>query len=144
MSEDMFKVIVEIPLSYKNRNYVGTIFGGSLFSATDPVYMMQLIHILGNEYVIWDKSATIHYRKPATEKAIALFEFKKEEIEQIIQNVKRQKEIAWKKELVITNTKGDIFCLLERELYIADRFFYQEKMRIKKELENKQNKKEVV
>ncbi len=65
VSEDLLKARVKIPISYKNKNYVGSIFGGSLFSATDPVFMIQLMNILGNDYVVWDKSAEIKFKRPA-------------------------------------------------------------------------------
>ena len=65
VSKDLYHVQVEIPLNYKNRNYVGAIFGGSMFSATDPIYMIQLIQILGNDYVVWDKAVNTRYKRPA-------------------------------------------------------------------------------
>lgn len=55
VSEDGYYVKIKIPLSLKNKNYMGSIFGGSLFSATDPIYMIQLINILKDDYVVWDK-----------------------------------------------------------------------------------------
>ncbi len=61
VSEDLFNIKVKIPIGYKNKNYVGSIFGGSLFSATDPIFMIQLMNILGNDYVVWDKSANIKF-----------------------------------------------------------------------------------
>jgi hypothetical protein len=128
VSEDIYKIIVEIPLSYKNRNYSGTMFGGSVLSATDPIYMLQLIHILGNNYIVWDKSSYIDYIKPINEKAIAVFEFHKDEIEKIKESVKKDNEIIISKNLNITNTKGQIFCYLEKKIYIADNLFYKNKL----------------
>tara|TARA_B110000240_G_C13483785_1_gene446463 strand:+ start:476 stop:664 length:189 start_codon:yes stop_codon:yes gene_type:complete len=61
-------VKVRIKLSYKNSNYVGSIFGGSLLSATDPILMVQLINILGNKHVVWDKAAAIKFKRLAKEK----------------------------------------------------------------------------
>ena len=57
ISSDFQEVRVELPLSWRTRNYVGTIFGGSLYGAVDPVYMIQLMSILGRGYVVWDKAA---------------------------------------------------------------------------------------
>jgi hypothetical protein len=44
-----------MPLSWRTRNYVGTIFGGSMNSAVDPIYMVILIRRLGKDEVVWDK-----------------------------------------------------------------------------------------
>ena len=52
VSDDLFMVKVKIPISYKNKNYVGAIFGGSMQAATDPIYMIQLLNILGDDYVV--------------------------------------------------------------------------------------------
>jgi hypothetical protein len=43
---------------------VGTIYGGSIYAAIDPFYMLMLIHRLGREYEVWDKGATVRFRKP--------------------------------------------------------------------------------
>jgi len=61
---DFREVRVTLPLSWRTRNYVGTIFGGSLYAAVDPMYMIMLIRILWRDYVVWDKAASIRFRKP--------------------------------------------------------------------------------
>lgn len=43
------EVRIRLPLSRRTRNYVGTIFGGSLYGALDPIYMIMLIKALGPE-----------------------------------------------------------------------------------------------
>ena len=131
VSDDVHKIIVEIPLTYNNRNYSGTMFGGSILSATDPIYMLQLIHILGTNYIVWDKSAYVDYIRPINKKAIAVFEFQKEEIEKIKEMVKNDKEIVIKKQMNITNSEGQIFCYLEKKIYIADNQFYKAKLKSK-------------
>ncbi|WP_394661770.1 DUF4442 domain-containing protein [uncultured Acinetobacter sp.] len=55
---------VKMPLTRKNQNIVGTHFGGSLYSMVDPFYMLILMHHLGSKYIVWDKSATIHFLAP--------------------------------------------------------------------------------
>ena len=49
-------------------------FGGSMFSAMDPLAMVALIHSLGEDYVVWDKSASIQYKRPANQHAKFTFE----------------------------------------------------------------------
>lgn len=128
VSEDLFTVKVKIPLSYKNRNYVGSIFGGSLLSAADPVYMVQLINILGDDYVVWDKAASIRFKRPAKETAYAEFSFNEKEIEQLKENVKQKREVDMIKELNITNKDGSVvFCELLKTIYVADKVYYKEK-----------------
>jgi acyl-coenzyme A thioesterase PaaI-like protein len=64
IADDWLEVRVRLPLSWRNRNYVGSIFGGSLYGALDPIYMLMLIHVLGPEFIVWDKAATIRFLKP--------------------------------------------------------------------------------
>lgn len=132
VSEDLLKVRIKIPLSYKNRNYVGTIYGGSLYSATDPIYMVQLINILGDEYVVWDKSSEIKYKRPAKKVAYATFEFTKQEIENIKERVRNENEFDLIKELAITGPNNEVYCELKKVLYIADKAYYKEKKKRKK------------
>ena len=59
ISRDLKQVRIKLPLNWKTRNYVGTIYGGSMYAAIDPVYMAMLMKLLGANYVIWDKAAAI-------------------------------------------------------------------------------------
>jgi acyl-coenzyme A thioesterase PaaI-like protein len=66
IAADWREVRIRLPLSRRTRNYVGTIFGGSLYGALDPIYMIMLIKA-GPDYTVWDKAATIRFlRPPAT------------------------------------------------------------------------------
>lgn len=132
VSDDILKVQIKIPLSYKNSNYVGSIFGGSLFSATDPVFMVQLINILGNDYVVWDKESTIKFKRPAKETVYAVFHFTTEEIEKIKEDVAEKKEIDIIKELDITNKEGSkVIAEVSKTIYVADKSYFKNKRKKK-------------
>ncbi len=131
-SDDLHVVKIKIPLSYKNRNYVGSIFGGSLFAATDPIYMIQLMQILGKDYVVWDKKTDIKFKRPAYQHAFASFEFTTKEIEEILQKVKTENEIDYTKILLITDKNGTVFTELDKTLYISTKAYYKQKRSLKK------------
>lgn len=61
---DWSRIRIKVPLSWRTRNYVGTIYGGSMYSAVDPFYMVMLIKMLGPDYIVWDKAAEIKFLKP--------------------------------------------------------------------------------
>ena len=61
---DWSRVEVELPLSWRTRNYVGTIYGGSMYGCVDPIYMLMLIRRLGDDYTVWDKAAEIRFKQP--------------------------------------------------------------------------------
>lgn len=66
ISADWRESVVELKKSIFTRNYVGTTFGGSIFAASDPFFMLMLIKIFGIKgHIVWDKAATIEYKRPA-------------------------------------------------------------------------------
>ena len=134
VSDDITKVDVKIPLSYKNKNYVGSLFGGSMLSATDPIYMIQLLNILDENYVVWDKAASIRFRRPVKQDAYINFVVTDEDLENIKKDVAEQKEIDFKKVIQITNKQKDIvFAEVTKIIYVADKEYYKEKRRKKKQ-----------
>jgi acyl-coenzyme A thioesterase PaaI-like protein len=81
IAPDYREVIVSMKLRWYNRNYVGTHFGGSLAAMTDPFYMVMLIHVLGKEYVVWDKTSTIDFIAPGRGTVTAHFTLKDDQID---------------------------------------------------------------
>lgn len=132
MSKDMRSCTIKIAISWKNRNYMNSIYGGSMFSAIDPVPMMQLLEILGKDYVVWDKAATIHFKRPAREDLYCEIIFTEEEINHIKQSVATEKEVSYVKEVQLKNKDGSkLFSTIDKVLYIADKTFYLEKKKEK-------------
>ena len=74
---------VRMKLRWLNRNYVGTHFGGSLYTMCDPFLMLILMEALGRDYVVWDKAATIRFRRPGKGTVRAHFHIPPEKIEEI-------------------------------------------------------------
>jgi hypothetical protein len=83
ISPDMKAVDVEMKLRWWNANYVGTQFGGSLFAMTDAFYMLMLMANLGRDYIVWDKAATIRYKKPGRGTVRAEFRLSDSQIDDV-------------------------------------------------------------
>jgi hypothetical protein len=88
ISPDMKSVDVEMKLRFWNANYVSTHFGGSLFAMTDAFYMLMVMANLGDEYIVWDKAASIRYRKPGQGTVRAEFRLSDSQIEDIREKLK--------------------------------------------------------
>jgi hypothetical protein len=88
IAPDMKAVDVEMRLRFWNANYVGTQFGGSLFAMTDAFYMLMLMANLGRNYIVWDKAATIRYRKPGKGTVRAEFRLSDSQIDDIREKLK--------------------------------------------------------
>ena len=73
VSPDFREMEVKMTLKWYNKNYVGTHYGGSIYSMADPFYMVMLIEILGKEYQVWDRKGTIEFLKPGKTELCAKF-----------------------------------------------------------------------
>jgi acyl-coenzyme A thioesterase PaaI-like protein len=87
IASDWQEVRIRLPLNWRTRNYVGTIFGGSMYGAVDPVYMIMLIKLLGPGYEVWDKAATIRFLQPGRSTLRASFRISADEVEAIRSSV---------------------------------------------------------
>lgn len=93
--------------------------------------MIQLIFILGDDYMVWDKSSTINFKRPADGTAYAKFEFTADEIEKIKADVELNNEITISKPLLITNKEQNVFVQLEKQIYISTKKYYKEKKQMR-------------
>ena len=129
ISDDWKDVHVKLSLNWKTKNYVGTVFGGSIYGALDPIYMIQLINILGKEYVIWDKSASINFIKPIHKRVYARFLITSAIIEEIIFKVKTDKKYTISLPVTFQDESGTVYSKVEKVLYIADKTYYKNRQR---------------
>ena len=132
VSEDLYYVKIRLKLNWKNRNYAGSIFGGSMLSATDPIYMIQLILILGNDYVVWDKSVEARYKRPAKSTIYGEFIFTEDEVANLKKNIAENKEADLIKTMNLADEKQNIIATFNKTLYVADKRFYREKQKKRK------------
>ena len=110
-------VDVEMKLRFWNRNYVGTHFGGSLYSMTDPFFMLMLLENLGPEYLVWDKAATIRFKKPGRGKVRAEFRLTAERVEEIRRaaaNGKAEPSFV----VQVKDESGDIVAEVEKVVWV--------------------------
>lgn len=126
VSEDLMFVKVRLKLGLKSKNYVGTMFGGSMFSAVDPFPMVQLINILGDGFVVWDKSAEIRFKAPAKHDLYAEFTYSQSEIDQIKKTVTENGSMEFVKQTLLTDKeKSKVFCEVNKRLYVATTEHYR-------------------
>ncbi len=118
MDEDMRAVDVEMKLTKLNRNYVGTHYGGSLYSMADPFYMLMLLANLGREYIVWDKAATIRFKKPGKGTVRAEFRLSEQQIEDVREKLKHQPKVEPTFLVEIKDAHGTVVAEVEKLLYI--------------------------
>ncbi len=121
IADDFHEIRIKIPLSWRTRNYVGTIFGGSMYGAVDPLYMVMLIRILGSDYVVWDKAATIRFKRPGRETLFAEFKVTQDEVEEIKTLLAHNKSIERVYGINLVNNAGKIHAVIEKTIYISSK-----------------------
>ena len=118
IADDLREVRVRLPLNWKTRNYVGTIFGGSMYGAVDPVYMVMLIKLLGPDYLVWDKAAAIHFKKPGRTTLYARFTLDQGELEAIREQLQHEPKLERIYQVDLTDREGTVHATVEKTMHI--------------------------
>jgi hypothetical protein len=125
ISDDLKEIHVKLGLNWTTNNYVGTVFGGSIYGAVDPIYMLQLIKILGNEYIVWDKAAIIKFIKPVKNTVHARFLITDELLEEIKAKVKAENKYIVDLPVTFQDVDGIIYAEIVKTSYVADAAYYK-------------------
>ncbi|GIW35838.1 DUF4442 domain-containing protein [Meiothermus sp.] len=115
---DWREVHVALSLNWRTCNYVGTLFGGSLYGAIDPIYMLMLIKNLGQGYVVWDKAASIRFRKPGRTTLFARIVLTDKELGVIRQKLDENPSIDRVYPVELVDAWGVVHASFEKTLYI--------------------------
>jgi hypothetical protein len=118
VARDFREVRLRLPLSWRTRNYVGTLFGGSLYGAVDPVYMLMLIKTLGPEYIVWDKAASIRFRRPGRATLFARFTLDEAELNAIRDALSTAPTIDRTYLVELTDREGVVHAAVEKVIHI--------------------------
>lgn len=118
MSKDFRQARVSMKLTFYNKNYMGTQFGGSLYAMVDPWYMLMLIKNLGRDYIVWDKAATINFRKPGRGKVTAEFNLTDEHLNEIRKYLETEKKMDYHFKVEIKDDEGKLIADVDKVLYI--------------------------
>ena len=131
IAADYSEIHVRLKLYWRTRNYVGTVFGGSIFGALDPMYMIQLINLLGKNYVVWDKEATVKFLKPINKTVFARFFITKVLLEEIRKEISLNKKMHIRLPVSFVDDKGTIYATVDKLLYISDKEDYDHQRKAK-------------
>ena len=118
IAPDMKAVDVEMKLRFWNANYVGTHFGGSLFAMTDAFYMLMLMANLGRDYIVWDKAASIRYRKPGKGTVRAEFRLTDAQLDDIRDKLKTLPKYEPTFQVEVKDESGEVVAAVEKLLHV--------------------------
>ena len=128
VTPDFREMEVKMTLSWYNKNYVGTHYGGSIYSMTDPFYMVMLIQILGRDYVVWDKTARIEFLKPGKTELCAKFCISDQVLEDILSKTKDGNRYVAQFGIDVIDTSEEIVAKVDKTIYIRKKQKSQSKL----------------
>ena len=115
---DEYTTRVEMKLTALNRNILGTHFGGSLYAMCDPWFVLILLRVLGPDYIVWDKAASIQFLKPGLGKVTATFHIPLERVNEIRQEVDDGRKTEPTFTVDVLDDEGKAIARVEKILYI--------------------------
>ena len=111
-------VEVEMKLTVFNRNLVGVHFGGSLYAMCDPWFMLILMRSLGRDYIVWDKAASIKFKKPGRGRVKAQFHVPLERLDEIRRDVDANGRVEPIFKVDVLDDEGQVIATVEKVLYV--------------------------
>jgi acyl-coenzyme A thioesterase PaaI-like protein len=115
---DEHTIRVEMKLTALNRNVFGTHFGGSLYAMCDPWFVLILMRLLGPEYIVWDKAASIQFLQPGRGNVTATFHIPQERIAEIRLAADGSQKIEPTFALDVLDTQGEAIAHVEKLVYV--------------------------
>jgi acyl-coenzyme A thioesterase PaaI-like protein len=114
-------ITTRMRLRWWNRNAVGTHFGGSLFAMADPFFVLLLLDRLGPRYIVWDKAASIRFRRPGRGTVTARFAITDQEVQSIRETADRGGSVEPVFPVTVLDENGEVVAEIERRLYVKRR-----------------------
>ena len=118
VNETLTEIVVSMTLKERNRNFVGTHFGGNLYSMCDPWYMFMLMWKLGDRYVVWDQAAEIEFTKPGKGKVTAVFTLPMDRVEEILREAESGAKLLPEFRTTINDEAGDVVANIRKVVYV--------------------------
>jgi acyl-coenzyme A thioesterase PaaI-like protein len=119
IAEDMRALRIKLPLNIRTRNIHGTLFGGAMYAATDPLYAILIKVGLGPGYVIWDKVGAIRYRKPGRSTLYAECRVTEEDLAELRAKLQTQASVDVEREIELVDEAGVVHATVRKTIYVA-------------------------
>jgi acyl-coenzyme A thioesterase PaaI-like protein len=128
IAADHSEMHVGLKLNIRTRNKVGTVFGGSIYSSVDPYYMLMFMQILGKDYVVWDKAASVKFVRPIVDAVKCRFLIPDELVSEVKRKISEQGEYTFDLPLKYEDDKGNVYAVFNKTIYAASKEFYKKKL----------------
>jgi acyl-coenzyme A thioesterase PaaI-like protein len=118
LSDDWRYARVRLKLTWYNRNYVRTHFGGALFAMADPFWMIMTMEALPHEYIVWDKAGAIDFVAPGREDVFAEFLLDDAILDELrTATAGGEKYLRWF-EVDVKTARGEVVARVRKQLHV--------------------------
>ena len=117
LAPDLRELHIALPLTWKTRNYVGTIYGGSMYGAVDGILMVMFIELLGRGYIVWDKSGRIRYRKPGRSTLTGRFLVTQADVDEVRTRLENADRFEKEYRIDLVDEDGDVCAEIDKLLH---------------------------
>jgi len=119
IAPDWREVRMELPFNWRTKGSSGAIFGGSIYAAIDPFFAMMVAKNVGSGYVVWDKAASIRYRRPGRGKLHARFILEDGEVEEILLALENKRSVDRVYTVELVDGEGEVHAIVEKTVYVG-------------------------
>ena len=103
------EVRLRLPLNWQTRNLNGTIYGGSIYAAVDPIHAVMLVSLLGaDRYVAWTKEAHVRFKRQARTALSARIVLEEAEVDAVRADVEREGKVERRYPVELRDARGHV------------------------------------
>ena len=125
LSEDMRKLRIRLPLNFRTRNIHGTLFGGAMYAATDPLYAVLVKVALGPGFIIWDKAGAIRYKKPGRSTLYAECSLSDSQVASMKKRLEAESSVDLDYEIELLDERGVVHAIVQKTIYAGRKEVYK-------------------
>lgn len=119
ISEDLRTIRIRLPLNFRTRNIHGTLFGGAMYAAIDPLYPIIIKVGLGAGYIIWDKAGSIRYLKPGRSTLFAECSMSEQELATLKARLENEPSVDVERGIELVDAQGVVHAIVQKTIYVA-------------------------
>ena len=127
IAEDLRTIRIKLPLNFRTKNIYGTLFGGAMYAATDPLFAILVKAGLGPGYIVWDKAGSIRYRKPGRSALYAECSISEAALASLKSRLDSEPSVDLNYEMELRDAGGVVHAVVQKTIYVARKESYQAK-----------------
>ena len=125
ISGDMRKLRIRLPLNFRTKNIHGTLFGGAMYAATDPLYAILVKVALGPGFIVWDKAGAIRYKKPGRSTLYAECSLSDSQVASMQKRLVTESSIDLDYEIELLDERGVVHAVVQKTIYAGRKEVYK-------------------